>query len=216
MKIRNLTELNDYLDKDLGWRKKELTSLTLMIGRLRVHEKRAFLRAALCILYAHWEGFIKAAATYYVAFVGTKGLRYRDLTPNFVAMGLRPRIISVGQSRRSLHHTELVAYLLSDLSDKAEITSDDAINTESNLDSKVLLDILCSLGIDDIGYRTKGPLIDQRLLNARNNIAHGRGNPIDEKDYTEIHTEIILLIDQFRSDVENAAVQELYRRSVSN
>ena len=80
------------MDDELAWRKRELTTLKHMVERARSHEKVFLLRAAVCVLYAHWEGFVKAAATSYASFVDAQGLRYRDLAPNFVALGLRAEI----------------------------------------------------------------------------------------------------------------------------
>ena len=212
MRIRSKYELNEYLDGELGWRKKELTAMKLLIGRLRQHERRAFLRAVSCILYAHWEGFIKAAATGYVTYVGSRRLAYKELAANFVAIGVRQMIGEAGRSNRASLHTQLTAYLISDLSDRPTFDSDNAINTEANLNSKVLYEILCALGLDDSPYRTKGLLIDARLVALRNRIAHGEYAEIDETEYSELHEEILGLLERFRDDVENAAVLENYRR----
>ena len=121
MRIRTLTELNEFLNKEFVWRRQELTTLKFAIAKARSHEKRVLLRMAICCLYAHWEGFIKAAATGHASFVATCGLRYRDLSPNFVALGIRSKIMVAAQSNSATMHTELTAYLLSDLSDHANI-----------------------------------------------------------------------------------------------
>ena len=86
MSIRTLIELGEFLDSELSWRKKELTTLRFLVRRTRRHEVNALLRAAICMLYAHWEGFVKAAATGYVCYVNTRRLKYRELSPNFVAL----------------------------------------------------------------------------------------------------------------------------------
>lgn len=212
MRIRSLTELNEHLDNELSWRKKELTTLRLLIGSLRDHQKKVFLRAIFCILYAHWEGFIKAAATSYISYVETRGLKFRELTANFIALGIRGKIIEAGTSKRATLHTSLTSYLLSELSDPARMGADDAIDTESNLNSRVLSDILCAIGIDDKTYATKSQLLDQKLLYVRNTVAHGTYYDVDEADYEDLHDQIVHLIQQFRTDVENAAVLEKYRR----
>jgi hypothetical protein len=170
---------------------------------------------AICCLHAHWEGFIKAAATGYVSFVATRGLRYRDLSPNFVALGIRSKIMVAAQSNSATMHTELTAYLLSDLSDHANIDWERSINTQANLNSKVLREILCVLGLNDKEYLTKGALIDQKLLDNRNKIAHGENLPIDENDYDQLYDEIIQLAERLRTDIEKAAALQNYRRYVA-
>ena len=115
MRIRSLDQLIQALDDDLVWRKRELTTVNFMLANPRTHQRSPLMRAAICLLYAHWEGFVKTAATSYVSFIATRGLRYRDLTPNFVALGLRTEIREAGQSNRPMNHTAIVARLMSDL-----------------------------------------------------------------------------------------------------
>ena len=211
MPIRSLEQLTELLDEELKWRKRELTYLKSNLDRARRdYEKRIMLRVAICLLYAHWEGFIKQAATAYVSYVATRGQRFRDLTPNFVALGLRGQINSAGTSNSPTLHTELVSKMLSGLEDNADLHWTGAINTGSNLNSKALIEILCLLGLDSTEYLTSGPLIDQRLLHNRNRIAHGERGDIEPDDYEVLHQRIVLVIEQFRTDLENAAARRSY------
>ena len=213
MRIRSLTQLTEALDDDLAWRKRELTTVNLMLSNPRRHQRGPLLRAAICLLYAHWEGFIKTAATGYVSFVAHRGLSYRDLTPNFVALGLRREIVDAGESKTpTIHHTELVAKLMSGLSDSFQIDWQNSVNVRSNLNSKVLREVLALLGLDGNDYLSKGPLLDEKLLANRNRVAHGERVEIDSDDYGMLHNEIIQLADWFNTDVQNAAVTEQYRR----
>lgn len=72
------------------------------------------------------------------------------------------------------------------------------------------MEILCLLGLDATEYLSSGPLIDQRLLHNRNRIAHGEREVIQPEDYVFLHERIIQLLEQFRTDVENAAVSRSY------
>ena len=212
MRIRTLKQLSEFLDEQLAWRKKELTALKLMLNGSRPHERILLLRAGICLLYAHWEGFIKAAATSYLSFVGSRNLRYRDLTPNFIALGLRQQIRGAGRSNLPSLHTDLTTRLTSGLSDPARINWEDAVEVGGNLNSRALGEIFCLLGLDLKAYSAKGPLLDQRLLANRNLIAHGERPEIDPHDYEELHSEVIQLVDWIRTDIENAAVTSAYRR----
>ena len=211
MRIRSLEQLTQYLEEELAWRKRELTTLRFMLGSRREHERHLLLRAALCVLYAHWEGFIRAAATGYLSYVAAQGLRFIDLTPNFVALGLRSEILQAGQSNRPTIHTALTTRLMLGLSEPANIDWERSIETHSNLSFKNLSEILCLLGLDDKEYSLKQQLLDQKLLQKRNLIAHGQQAEIDLDDYSDLHDEILRLLDMFRNDVENAAAREGYR-----
>lgn len=212
MPIRAREQLSQFLGDCLAWRKRELTTLKLAVSKVRPHEQAVFLRAAVCLLYAHWEGFIKEAATAYISYVATRGLHYRDLAPNFVALGLQSAIKQAGQSDSPLLHTELVIKMTSGQSDNAALPWQDAVNARSNLNSKVLTEILCRVGVDDTAYRPKKPIIDERLIDNRNRAAHGEQYlGIQPDDYAGLHNDIIQLIEWFRDDVENAAATEKYR-----
>ena len=212
MRIRSLIQLIEFLNDDLAWRKRELTTVNFMLERSRQHQRGPLLRAAVCLLYAHWEGFVKTAATGYISFVATRGLRYRDLTSNFVALGLRPEIREAGQSNRPSVHTSMVERLLSDLSDNAELDWRNSVNTRSNLNADTLREVLALLGLNDVSYLSKGQLLNEKLLANRNRVAHGERVEIDPSDYDLLHNEIIQLVDWFSTDVQNAAATGQYRR----
>ena len=216
MMIRSLTLLNEYLDNELSWRKKELTTLKFMLTKSRAHEEGILTRAALCILYAHWEGFVRAAATSYVDYVVRQGVHLRDLSPNFIALGLRSEIRIAGGSDKSTMHTKLVKRMRSDLSESFRTDSRRAIQTGSNLKVDVLNEILSVIGVDPTNYLGKRVIID-RLVRQRNLVAHGahgEGFEIVPCDYETLHSHVIVLVEMFRTDVENAAVQKSYLQPV--
>ena len=212
MRIPSLYHLNDFLDTQLSWRKKELTTLKLAVGNARTSSLNTLLRAAVCLLYSHWEGFIKEAATGYICFVALQGLKFRDVTPNLVALGLRAEIQNAGRSNLSTLHTDLTQKMMGSQDEPFRPNWDEAINTESNLNSKVLREVLCAVGVNNAEYISKGPIIDERLVMNRNSIAHGQGVVIGRDDYDDLHDMILQMLDLFRNDVENAAVLGSYKR----
>lgn len=212
MKVRSKTELVGTLDQEMSWRKKELTTLRFLLEGCREHQLPVILRAATCILYAHWEGFIKAAAVCYITFVASRGLRYGDLTPNFVALGFRTDILEAGSSDRPSIHTALAGSLIAGLGKLPIRDWDPIVNVQSNLNFANLQEISCLLGLDNHDYLSKQHLLDERLLKNRNLAAHGRHIEIDSDDYLMLHEEVIQLLQRFRNDVENAAVTESFRR----
>ncbi len=211
MTTRSIDQLDQALDEDLAWRKRELTTVKLMLDKTRPHERALLLRAAICILYAHWEGFVKNAANRYVSFVATRGVSYRNLAPNFIAVGLRADIKRAGESDNPILHNDLVSKLLSDLSDHPNSHWENVVNTRSNLNSKTLEEILALVGLDAREYLSKGMLVDGKLLANRNQVAHGTRIDIDYADYIELHSQVISLVEQFRTDIQNAAVTERFR-----
>ena len=213
MRVRSLDELSQFLSDDLSWRKKELTTLNFMIGRSRPHERDTLLRGSVCLLYAHWEGFVRDAATSYVCFVVSQGLRLRDLSPNFLVLGLLSNVSQIEQARFYTLHAWLTEAVTSQLSENFSLDCEKAINTRSNLNSRVFKEIRQIIGIEDAGYESKNNLLDERLLGNRNRVSHGRRLEIGTNDYTLLYETVIELVDKFRTDVENAAALGTYRAS---
>lgn len=212
MKIRSESDLNDFLNEESSWRKRELSTIFLLTSSRRAHEQQAMLRSSVCILYAHWEGYIKNTATCYLNYVALKGLKYRDLTPNFVALGIRSQLQAAEKSNRMTIHMRVTEFLLSDLRQNASLPWSNAVSTKDNLNSDVLQEVLCLLNIDYTPYETKKVIIDEKLLGHRNKIAHGERIHLDIADYEEIYAEIVALMDMFRNDVENAALTKAFLR----
>ena len=218
MKIRSVLELNSALDNAVAWRKKELSTLRILIAtRGREYERKALRRAAIPLLYAHWEGFAKQAALYYLELVLRQRRAYRDLTSSFVAIAVRGRIRQAAESRKISAYLPVVRFLLEDLEQQARFSVEGAIDTESNLSSAVLRDILATIDVPyDASWSSKELLIDGSLLKTRNDVAHGEHSDIDADTYDQLHDLVIDLLDQIKTAIENHAVVKAYLRSAAS
>ncbi|MDT9293653.1 MAG: MAE_28990/MAE_18760 family HEPN-like nuclease [Arthrospira platensis PCC 7345] len=81
----------------------------------------------------------------------------------------------------------------------------------SNLSSEIFKEITAILGLDFSPYSTKANLIDEKLLKTRNEIAHGEYLLFDRHEYIELHRMVIEMLDLFRTQIENAALQEAFK-----
>jgi MAE_28990/MAE_18760-like HEPN len=81
MAIRTLDDLEAALTEDLKWRLHEIEQWEQLARRARTHEQPGLLRGGIALLYAHWEGNIKAAARSYLEYVSRQGLKLGDLRP---------------------------------------------------------------------------------------------------------------------------------------
>ena len=148
MKIRTLAQLDMHLDGLSGWRKKELTSLLFGIGAATGEHQRMLLRAAVTLLYAHWEGFVKDAAVAYVQLAASQRLALRDLADSFLALAVRRQVRAAGQTGRVSSHIELVQLFMTRLGERAEIPWRHSINTGLNLRGRVFREIVLTVGLD--------------------------------------------------------------------
>ncbi len=62
---------------------KELIDIKLLIHSTK---NPTLCRAGIALLSAHFEGFIKQAANYYIIYVASQNLRLSDVQTNFVAI----------------------------------------------------------------------------------------------------------------------------------
>jgi hypothetical protein len=215
-KILTPNDLSDRLSEDLAWRKIELSEIKGLIERreFELQKNKVLTRSGIAILYAHWEGYIKCAATAYLEFVSMqRNLRYCDLTDNFIAIAMKSRLDEAASTKQATIHNEVIKFLLENMEERIKIPKEGVITTGSNLSSDVLRQILALLGIDDRPYQMKQVLIDEKLLAKRNCIAHGEFLDVDVDSYRELHREVIDMMDLFRDQIENHAVQKLHLRS---
>lgn len=212
--IRTTDELIEKVGSDLIWRRKELSELKGLVqetqGQIR---SRVIIRSAVALLYAHWEGFVKKASAYYLEFVSSHRLPYGRLAPNFVALALKAKFHELSASEKISGANLLADFFCTSLNKQSNVPYKGAVDTKSNLSSKVLQDILSALGIPHNNFSTRMNFIDSNLVNPRNHIAHGEDFNLNTQEYMELHDAVMSLLETYKNEVENAAVLKSYERA---
>ena len=212
--IRTLYELQTALDKELSWRVKEIGTFNVA-SKSNNQQAKYFVRAGVALVYAHWEGFIKSSSEIYLSYVGSRRLKYRDLKTCFALFGLKSKLSMLVESGKTIPNMGAFDFILEGMDDIAKMNLSSAVNTESNLTSKVFENIARSLDIDPSSYDTKFNLIDEGLVRRRNQIAHGEYLDISSRDFGELSAEIMSLMRLYKTDLENAASLETYKRPIA-
>lgn len=212
-KIKTVNQLQNCLDREFSWRLQEIAYLKTIVRRNEAISKKTAVRASIPLLYGHWEGFVKNAATDYLDFVNGQMLTYKDLKSCFVVFGLKGRINELTSSKKSEVSIALLDFIRNEMEEKTKLKIESAIRTESNLSSEVFSNIACSIGIDLAKYEARFNLIDESLLRRRNYIAHGEYLDIDPDGFRNLADEIIYLLRTFKTDIENAVTLEDYKVS---
>lgn len=212
MKIRSKEELIDILQEDLGWRKKELTSLRNNVLTSNPKNLSTALRCAVVMLYAHWEGFIKNSAESYLIYIKFQKLNLNQVNSNILALSLKQKISEFKETSKATLHVKFVDYFQNNLNEMAIFSETDSIKTQSNLSSSILKEIFATIGLNITYFELKSNLIDKQLLKNRNNIAHGNQPPVNKEEFENLHLEIVGMLDRIYDDISNAAMLAEYKK----
>lgn len=201
-KIRSIQELEDEISKEYSWRFKEIVNLkqTSLGAKGKIQE--SLFRSSITMLYAHWEGFVKNSSVAYFKYINFKGYKYHELKPHYKVLALFE--IFNGQYPKTYTNYRSIFDETIDIDDmKCKVTLDKFIDTQSNLKSEVLRDIVSKLGMDYKPFELKEKFIDEVFLAARNAIAHGEYRVIESTDFIRIFDEVTTLIQLFRNELSN-------------
>ena len=221
-----IEEFEEALEKDLAWRKKEVSDLWLICQEKNIE---VILKSFLLMLYAHWEGYIKQSSKIYLIFVGKQKLRHKELTLNFKAITLKERInecIKVSASLSISSEVDLLNSIIAKEETKFSVSKNinndkdkTFINTQSNLTPKIFCKFHDILGIK---YKdcleTPNNYLNEQLINNRNAIGHGSQLDLSSIDNFDLTLEslarlkdiIFAIIDSFQDALLEYATEKYY------
>jgi hypothetical protein len=97
------------------------------------------------------------------------------------------------------------------MTDNAVLPSSDSIKTRSNLSSEVLKDIASTVGVKFSLFETKATLIDEKLVNKRNHVAHGQFLDFDASGFEDLLDGVTAMMETWRNEIQNACITKRYR-----
>lgn len=207
--IPTITLLEDALQSDLSWRRKEIASLYLSVISSRSESQSRAVRSAIVLTYAHLEGFSRQAARNYLLYVKSRNLRYKELAQSFLALKIS-RTISQATSKPS-YYKGAVALLVSQLDEIALLPEPEVISAKSNLSYAQLSEMLYCINIDPAPFALREKFMDEVLLDRRNAIAHGEFRRPSVDDYLEIHNGVLDMMEKLEEVLVQAALTEAYK-----
>lgn len=219
-KINTIEQLTKKIDKEMAWRKKDLSGIKFDLEAVQFAKdnktKERYIKYGIVILYSHWEGAVKNIAEYYLNFVSCQKLRYSDLKKNFLMLGIKNLIDETSKTKKSTKRTELIETVFSKQNEESKIPINDIISAKSNLNFEILKEILITIGISIEPFSIYEVLIDEKLLQNRNFIAHGDhfsrlDGVVTIEDFTELHEKIRDVIELFSNTIIDAARNEEYK-----
>lgn len=218
MKIKSKNCFLDFIQSERAWRKKELTNIKSLMHTSRKTNSEVLIRAGILLLYAHWEGYVKKVCEAFFYYLNSKGLKYSELKPNFIALGVSEEFNWNFPQKKYSSYSRAVSFVMERVNKcKFNIDVTARVDTKSNLNFEVLLDLINMLGINFEYFQNNQHHIDSRLLKYRNAIAHGErtdNNPdlyISYDDFIDLDSRINELTDHFETLVINHLELESYK-----
>ena len=163
----------DEIGYDLGWRKKEISSLYLFA--LQNKENKVLLKTFILLIYSHWEGYIKKSTSLYLNEISARKIELNLLQNNFKSIYFRSDIKKCIDRVNSFSIRDQLDFF--DAYDQDRLffnMSKGVIDTQSNLGEGVLRQIYTISGLNYAdALSMKKVFIDNNLLRPRNIVAHG-------------------------------------------
>lgn len=215
MKIKTLEKLEDSLNEDLVWRKREITSLKFLLNRTRKSDEAVLFRAAIALMYSHWEGHIKFCSHAYLNYLNHLGLSCEVLSDSFVQMNLGAKFEANDSVRNYKIQKKLHDYFCKPSSYTFKVDEEKAISTKSNLNYEILESILNKLGLSAEGFKLKENFINATLLDYRNAIVHGEKRSLEDikSAYISIEENLLEMIQSFHEMIKTSASNKEYLKN---
>lgn len=219
----NCEKLQEKLDRSASYRKKEISNLTLQIQTVEGDVKKTMLRAAVLMLYAHFEGFSKEAVKLFIKHLNSQNIPVNNMQHHLQTLFYTKKILLIKNSTRKQTYNELIEDVLLRNEDSFYVNHDakDIISTESNLKFEVLKDLLFIIGIqteqfqlisdrENNSIHTKREFIDREILGVRNSIAHGEGTMVTPEQFEEIKSFVVDYIDSLKEFIMQTSERRSY------
>jgi hypothetical protein len=215
MAVRTISELEDCVDSALAWRKIELSALKSLI---ETHDRsgpsspaaRGLRRAGIAMLYAHWEGYTKEAMQGYVDFVARRKLKLTELNDGLLATALL-HMFHRAKSGDETALSSMLRLVRDSGLERAQFPKNQLVDTQSNLRAGVMAKLLSGTGLKPDTFSLKENLIDRQLCDARNSVAHGRGHFPPVGEFSNLHFEVLSMMEILRDLILDAARSETYK-----
>lgn len=164
--LMNLNELQDFIDEELQWRKKEIERLWSSMEHFhddelaKVHD--SIIKAIILLIYSHWEGFIKKVGKVYFKYISSLNIKTYELNSNFQSFVCKNslhdfisksspdkklwKVSDINEFRKSI--TDQINNSFHVKIDLAQEKSKFIVDTKDNLNADIFNKIVTELGLN--------------------------------------------------------------------
>lgn len=207
MIITSVLELQEKIDEDLAWRKRELGHFdTLLLSIKDEHRLSTLLRSGYSTIYSHWEGFVKRSGSFFLNFIINRKIPLDKISLNLVSTLVHKKlqpILNTNKPSAIKQITDIYLNLQEYNSTELQCV---ALQTESNLKSGPFKEIVWILGFDYAPFEINENFIDLQLVYKRNKIAHGERISISLSDFEDARNKVFDMLEIFRDTILDSAL----------
>ncbi|MTV16623.1 MULTISPECIES: MAE_28990/MAE_18760 family HEPN-like nuclease [Bradyrhizobium] len=172
-------------------------------------------KAALALLYAHWEGHVLFVAETYLRFIAKKKQKFSQLMPSLQAVKLASFIQGWQTQRDSILLRLKIVDTIRDMEvEQFRTVPPSAISTGGNLNSDRFENICQILMLDHDKIVPDRDYLDESIVGARNRIAHGDYFTVSDDYLIRAIDYVLEIMRQFRTEVENSVATKKYLRGL--
>lgn len=225
----NLIDIRSQIEEEITWRSEEIRFLKNQLASVSSERKKKIYRKSLLMmLYSHYEGFCKITFQIYIHQINNEKITRKEAN-DYIATASLSEVFQYYENQdlknqffksklpndEKLHrYSRQVDFIkaVEDLWNQDLIIPEEIVDTESNLKPVVLKKILFRLGFEyENVLEFEGEV--HRLLNFRNNIAHGsRKEGIDQKSYEDLEKITFSIMESIKKMVMIALTKKNYLR----
>ena len=212
LNVKTLMHLDEALDRDLSWRKKEFSTIKILAESAHGSSKEVLMKAAIALMYSHWEGHVKYCAMVYLNYIKKLGIPLSRLNQNFLEIAIGSAFDRDNFKLSSWENQSKICNFITNCEGNFSVKEEFVIDTKSNLKSYVYVNILNQLGLKSTYIETREKFIDSTLLQLRNEISHG--DKVDivvlREDFELIKDSLFEMIEEFHNLIKNSASNKSY------
>jgi hypothetical protein len=228
----DLDDVRAELEEELTWRANEMRFFRNRLSDLRdVTDQERYCKSLVVMLYAHFEGFWKAAFSIYLSELNRMRLTCGVAADSIVAASMAELFHSLNDPNKKneffrnsapddtgLHrfsrHAEFAGRLHDVLNSTIDVPIDVVLDTESNLTPTVVRKTMFRMGFDHEEFRSDEGTVSQ-LLRRRNDIAHGSARSgVRVAAYRTLESSVLGIMQRVVTFIFEALDEQKYLRQV--
>lgn len=211
MSNNQIKELKDYLNEEIEWRIAELGIIkaNTTIKNLSERRKEVIIKYSVMAIYSLFEGFVVKSFQEYINQINKKKIKRKELNIKLITYHIDSKY-KLNDKRSNRSSKESFVTELNNFFCKEKIELDRKIATQSNVNMKVLNNLLYSFNLELIeSNELEGKL--NKLLKFRNSLAHGETSLRVDSEIIQTFTDtVVILMDLINDRIIDGIILEKY------